>query len=333
MITIAINGFGRIGRLVLRAILRQHPDIRVAAINDLTDAKTLAYLFKYDSVHGVYEGEVSHSETSITVDGKEIRIFSEKDPEALPWYDLGVKIVIEATGVFNTKAGASKHLAAGAEKVILTAPGKDDVDATIVMGVNHTDLTSEHRIVSNASCTTNCLAPIVKVLHDNFGITGGLMTTIHSYTNDQKILDLPHRDLRRARAAALSMIPTSTGAAKAIGLVIPELKGKLDGLAVRVPTPDGSLVDLSVNLTREVNTEEIKAAMKTAAEGPMQGYLMYSEDPIVSVDVVGNTHSSIFDSLSVYTKGNMAKVLAWYDNEYGYSCRVVDLLKHMSELH
>ena len=333
MINIAINGFGRIGRLVLRAFLRQHQDIRVAAINDLTDAKTLAYLLKYDSVHGVYEGDVSHSENSITVDGKEIHIFSEKDPEALPWYDLGVKIVIEATGVFNTKAGASKHLAAGAEKVILTAPGKDDVDATIVMGVNHTDLSGEHRIVSNASCTTNCLAPIAKVLHDNFGIIGGLMTTIHSYTNDQKILDLPHRDLRRARAAALSMIPTSTGAAKAIGLVIPELKGKLDGLAVRVPTPDGSLVDLSVNLTREVNTEEIKAAMKTAASGPMKGYLMYSEDPIVSVDIVGNTHSSIFDSLSVYTKGNMAKVLAWYDNEYGYSCRVVDLLKYMSELH
>ncbi|MGB4309670.1 MAG: type I glyceraldehyde-3-phosphate dehydrogenase [Candidatus Cloacimonadaceae bacterium] len=333
MTTIAINGFGRIGRLVLRAILRQHPDIRVAAINDLTDAKTLAYLFKYDSVHGVYEGEVSHSENSITVDGKEIRIFSEKDPEALPWYDLGVKIVIEATGVFNTKAGASKHLAAGAEKVILTAPGKDDVDATIVMGVNHTDLTGEHRIVSNASCTTNCLAPIAKVLHDNFGIVGGLMTTIHSYTNDQKILDLPHRDLRRARAAALSMIPTTTGAAKAIGLVIPELKGKLDGLAVRVPTPDVSLVDLNVNLTREVNAEEIKAAMKTAAEGPMKGYLMYNEEPIVSVDIVGNTHSSIFDAPSVYTKGNMAKVLAWYDNEYGYSCRVVDLLKYMSELH
>ena len=333
MTTIAINGFGRIGRLVLRAILRQHPDIRVAAINDLTDAKTLAYLFKYDSVHGVYEGEVSHSENSITVDGKEIRIFSEKDPEALPWYDLGVKIVIEATGVFNTKAGASKHLAAGAEKVILTAPGKDDVDATIVMGVNHTDLTGEHRIVSNASCTTNCLAPIAKVLHDNFGIVGGLMTTIHSYTNDQKILDLPHRDLRRARAAALSMIPTTTGAAKAIGFVIPELKGKLDGLAVRVPTPDVSLVDLNVNLTREVNAEEIKTAMKTAAEGPMKGYLMYNEEPIVSVDIVGNTHSSIFDAPSVYTKGNMAKVLAWYDNEYGYSCRVVDLLKHMSEIH
>ncbi len=333
MTTIAINGFGRIGRLVLRAILRQHPDIRVAAINDLTDAKTLAYLFKYDSVHGVYEGEVSHSENSITVDGKEIRIFSEKDPEALPWYDLGVKIVIEATGVFNTKAGASKHLAAGAEKVILTAPGKDDVDATIVMGVNHTDLTGEHRIVSNASCTTNCLAPIAKVLHDNFGIVGGLMTTIHSYTNDQKILDLPHRDLRRARAAALSMIPTTTGAAKAIGLVIPELKGKLDGLAVRVPTPDVSLVDLNVNLTREVNAEEIKTAMKTAAEGPMKGYLMYNEEPIVSVDIVGNTHSSIFDAPSVYTKGYMAKVLAWYDNEYGYSCRVVDLLKYMSELH
>ncbi len=332
MITIAINGFGRIGRLVLRAIMRSHPDIRVAAINDLTDAKTLAYLFKYDSVHGVYEGEVSNSENSITIDGKEIRIFAEKEPEALPWYDLGVKTVIEATGAFNTKAGASKHLAAGAEKVILTAPGKDDVDATIVMGVNHTELSSEHRIVSNASCTTNCLAPIAKVLHDNFGLEGGLMTTIHAYTNDQKILDLPHKDLRRARAAAMSMIPTSTGAAKAIGLVIPELKGKLDGLAVRVPTPDGSLVDLSVNLSQEVSKEEINSAMKAAALGHMKGYLMYSEDPIVSIDIVGNPHSSIFDSLSTYTKGNMVKILSWYDNEWGYSCRVVDLLKYMSEL-
>ena len=332
MINIAINGFGRIGRLVLRAIMRQHPDIRVAAINDLTDAKTLAYLFKYDSVHGVYEGEVSHSENSISIDGKEIRIFAERDPETLLWYDLGVQIVIEATGVFNTKAGASKHLAAGAEKVILTAPGKDDVDATIVMGVNHTDLSSEHRIVSNASCTTNCLAPIAKVLHDNFGLIGGLMTTIHAYTNDQKILDLPHKDLRRARAAAMSMIPTSTGAAKAIGLVIPELKGKLDGLAVRVPTPDGSLVDLSATLAKEVSKEEINAAMKAAAEGPMKGYLMYSSDPIVSIDIVGNPHSSIFDSLSTYTKGNMVKILSWYDNEWGYSCRVIDLLKYMSEL-
>lgn len=332
MINIAINGFGRIGRLVLRAIMRQHPDIRVAAINDLTDAKTLAYLFKYDSVHGVYEGEVSHSENSISIDGKEIRIFAERDPETLLWYDLGVQIVIEATGVFNTKAGASKHLAAGAEKVILTAPGKDDVDATIVMGVNHTDLSSEHRIVSNASCTTNCLAPIAKVLHDNFGLIGGLMTTIHAYTNDQKILDLPHKDLRRARAAAISMIPTSTGAAKAIGLVIPELKGKLDGLAVRVPTPDGSLVDLSATLAKEVSKEEINAAMKAAAEGPMKGYLMYSSDPIVSIDIVGNPHSSIFDSLSTFTKGNMVKILSWYDNEWGYSCRVIDLLKYMSEL-
>ncbi|MDD3535599.1 MAG: type I glyceraldehyde-3-phosphate dehydrogenase [Candidatus Cloacimonetes bacterium] len=332
MTKVAINGFGRIGRLVLRALIKYYPELQVVAINDLTDAKTLAYLFKYDSVHKVFEGEVSHSEDSITVNGKVIKIYAEKDPENLPWMDLGVEYVIEATGKFNTKEQAGKHLKAGAKKVVLTAPAKDEVDATVVMGVNHKILKENDLIVSNASCTTNCLAPIVKVLHDRFGIEGGLMTTIHAYTNDQNILDLPHRDLRRARAAAMSMIPTTTGAAKAIGLVIPELMGKLDGLAVRVPTPDGSLVDLNVLLSRETTREEINQAMREAAETHMKGFLMYAEDPIVSIDIVGNPHSSIYDSGTTYVKDKMVKILAWYDNEWGYSVRVVDLLKYMTEL-
>lgn len=332
MTRVAINGFGRIGRLVLRAFLKYHPDIEVVAINDLTDAKTLAYLFKYDSVHKIFDGEVSHDEEHIIVNGKKIRIFAQKDPEALPWKDLAVEYVIEATGIFRTKEKAGKHLKAGARKVVLTVPAKDDVDATIVMGVNHRDLKASDVIVSNASCTTNCLAPVAKVLHDNFGIDNGLMTTIHSYTNDQNILDLPHSDLRRARAAAMSMIPTTTGAAKAIGLVIPELNGKLDGLAVRVPTPDGSLVDLCVNLNREASKEEINAAMKEAANSYLKGFLMYSDEPIVSIDIVGNPHSSIFDAGGTYVKGKMAKILSWYDNEWGYSCRVTDLVKYMSGL-
>ncbi len=332
MTKVAINGFGRIGRLVLRAFLKYHPDVEVVAVNDLTDAKTLAYLFKYDSVHKIFDGEVSHGENHITINGKDIKVFSQKDPEDLPWKDLGVEYVIEATGFFNTKEKASKHLKAGAEKVILTAPGKDDVDATIVMGVNHLNLKATDLIVSNASCTTNCLAPIVKVLHDKFGIVGGLMTTIHSYTTDQRILDLSHRDLRRGRAAAMSMIPTTTGAAKAIGLVIPELNGLLDGLAVRVPTPNGSLVDLTVTLKREANVDEINQAMKEAADSYLKGYLMYTDEPIVSIDVVGNSYSSVFDSGATYVKGNMAKILSWYDNEWSYSCRVADLLKYMSEL-
>lgn len=332
MTRVAINGFGRIGRLVLRAFLKYHPDIEVVAINDLTDAKTLAYLFKYDSVHKIFDGEVSHDEEHIIVNGKKIRIFAQKDPEALPWKDLAVEYVVEATGIFRTKEKAGKHLKAGARKVVLTVPAKDDVDATIVMGVNHRDLKASDVIVSNASCTTNCLAPVAKVLHDNFGIDNGLMTTIHSYTNDQNILDLPHSDLRRARAAAMSMIPTTTGAAKAIGLVIPELNGKLDGLAVRVPTPDGSLVDLCVNLNREASKEEINAAMKEAANSYLKGFLMYSDEPIVSIDIVGNPHSSIFDAGGTYVKGKMAKILSWYDNEWGYSCRVTDLVKYMSGL-
>ncbi|HPX58720.1 MAG TPA: type I glyceraldehyde-3-phosphate dehydrogenase, partial [Candidatus Cloacimonas acidaminovorans] len=319
MTNVAINGFGRIGRLVLRVILDSHPELNVVAINDLTDAKTLAHLFKYDSVHKIYPGNVSSEENYLVVNGKKFRIFAEKDPEVLPWKDLGVEFVIESTGIFTSKEKASKHLKAGAKKVILTAPAKDEVDATIVMGVNHTSLKAEHTIVSNASCTTNCLAPVAKVLQDKFGILNGLMTTIHSYTNDQRILDLPHNDLRRARAAAMSMIPTSTGAAKAIGLVIPELKGKLDGVAIRVPTPDGSLVDLCANLEVEVTKEEVNMAMKEAAETYLKGYLMYTEEPIVSIDIVGNSFSSIFDALITYTKGKMVKVFSWYDNEYGYS--------------
>ena len=332
MKNVAINGFGRIGRLVLRAILKYHPEINVVAINDLTDAKTLAHLFKYDSVHKIFDGDVSHTENSLVVNGRSIRIFAQKDPEALPWKDLGVEYVIESTGIFTTKEKASKHLKAGAKKVILTAPAKDEVDATVVMGVNHSILKPEHAIVSNASCTTNCLAPVAKVLQDKFGIVNAMMTTVHSYTNDQCILDLPHSDLRRARAASMSMIPTSTGAAKAIGLVIPELAGKMDGIAIRVPTPDGSLVDLCLNLEREATKAEINSAMKEAAEGYLKGYLQYTEEPLVSIDIVGNNHSSIFDALSTNVKGKLVKVFSWYDNEWGYSCRVVDLLDFMSKL-
>jgi len=332
MTNIAINGFGRIGRLVMRVILDSHPELNVVAINDLTDAKTLAYLFKYDSVHKIYPADISHTEDSIVINGKAIRIFAEKDPEGLPWKELGVELVVESTGFFTSKEKASKHLKAGAKKVILTAPAKDEIDATIVMGVNHKSLKPTDVIVSNASCTTNCLAPVAKVLQDKFGIVNGLMTTIHSYTNDQRILDQPHSDLRRTRAAAMSMIPTTTGAAKAIGLVIPELKGKFDGVAIRVPTPDGSLVDLCVNLEKEVSKEDVNAAMKEASETYLKGFLMYSTDPIVSIDIVGNPYSSIFDSLTTYTKGKLVKIFSWYDNEYGYSSRVVDLMEYMRKL-
>lgn len=332
MTNVAINGFGRIGRLVLRSFLNRYPDINVVAINDLTDAKTLAFLFKYDSIHKIFPGEISHTENSLVINGKSIRIFAERDPESLPWKELNVDLVIESTGIFTSKEKASKHLKAGAKKVVLTAPAKDAVDATIVMGVNHTILKASDLIVSNASCTTNCLAPVAKVLNDKFGIAEGIMTTVHSYTNDQRILDFPHSDLRRARAAAMSMIPTSTGAAKAIGLVIPELAGKLDGVAIRVPTPDGSLVDLAVNTVRPTTKEEVNAAIKEAAETYMKGYLQYSDEPIVSIDIVGNAHSSIFDSLITYVKGNMVKVFSWYDNEWGYSCRVTDLVDYMIKL-
>lgn len=327
---VAINGFGRIGRLVMRAILANHTDLmEIVAINDLTDAKTLAHLFKFDSVHKQYAGTVEAKENSIVIDGKEIHIYSEKSPEALPWGDLGVDLVFECTGIFRKREQCQMHINAGAKKVALSVPSKGDVDATIVLGVNDETLKDSHKIVSNASCTTNCLAPVAKVLHDNFTIKAGLMTTIHSYTNDQKILDLPHSDLRRARAAAVNMIPTTTGAAKAIGLVIPSLKGVLDGMAVRVPTPDGSLVDLTVTLEKKTSVEEINSLMKKAADNEMKGILEYSELPLVSTDIVGNPASSVFDSDLTSVKGDLVKIITWYDNEWGYSNRLAELGKKM----
>ncbi len=324
-VKVGINGFGRIGRLVFRRGL-ELGGIEFVGINDLTDAKTLAHLLKYDSVHGKFNGEVKVDGDSIVVNGQAIKITAIKDPAELNWGELGVDVVIESTGVFRTQEACEKHITAGAKKVILTVPAKGDIDATVVLGVNEEVITGDEKVLSNASCTTNCLAPLVKVLNDNFGVVKGLMTTVHSYTNDQRLLDLPHSDLRRSRSAALSIIPTSTGAAKAIGKVIPELNGKLDGMSLRVPTPDGSITDLVAELKKEVTAEEVNAAMKEAAEGSMKGILEYTEDPIVSADIIGNTHSSIFDSLSTMVQGNMVKVVSWYDNEYGYSCRVVDLL-------
>ncbi len=331
-IKVGINGFGRIGRLTYRALLNK-PNVEVVAINDLTDAKTLAHLFKYDSVHGRFNGEVAVDGDFLVINGNRMKVMAEKDPANLPWGSLGVEIVVECTGIFRTREKMTKHLTAGARKVVLSVPAdnKEDVDATIVLGVNDGTITPDMKLVSNASCTTNCLAPIAKVLHDNFGVVNGLMNTIHSYANDQIILDAPHKDLRRARAAAVSIIPTKTGAAKAIGLVVPELDGKMDGFAVRVPTPDGSLVDLTCELSREVTKDEIHAAMKAAANGPMKGILMYLDEPLVSCDIVGNTHSSIYDSgLTKVIGGNFVKVVAWYDNEYGYSCRLADLVTKMA---
>ncbi|TVQ93339.1 MAG: type I glyceraldehyde-3-phosphate dehydrogenase [Bacteroidetes bacterium] len=327
-IKVAINGFGRIGRLTLKAAL-DRSDMEIVAVNDLTDSKTLAHLLKYDSVHGKFPGTVEVDGDDLVVNGKKIKVYAERDPANIPWKEHGVDVVVEATGVFRTREKINLHLEAGAKKVVLCVPSKkaDDVDATVVLGVNDHDIKPEHKIYSNASCTTNCLAPFAKVLHDKFGIVRGLMNTIHSYTNDQIILDAPHSDLRRARAAAMSIIPTTTGAAKAVGLVIPELKGKLDGFAMRVPTPDGSVVDLTAELAREVTKEEINAAMKEAAEGPLKGILEYCTDPIVSTDVIGNTHSSVFDSIMTQViDGKFIKVLSWYDNEYGYANRVVDLV-------
>lgn len=334
MVKIAINGFGRIGRISFRNIQRKET-LEVVAINDLTDAATLAHLLKYDSVHGRFNGEVYADGDYLVVNGKKIRVYAEKDPENLPWKDLGIDIVIESTGIFRNKEKMGKHIKAGAKKVILTVPADkpEDVDATVVLGVNDEILTKEMTCISNASCTTNCLAPVAKVLHEKFGVVRGIMNTIHSYTNDQQILDLPHKDLRRARAAAVSIIPTSTGAAKAVGLVIPELKGKLDGLSMRVPTPDGSVVDLTVELSKSVTKEEINAAMKEAAEGKLKGILEYTEDPIVSCDIIGNPYSSIFDSkLTMVMEGNMVKVVSWYDNENGYSNRVCDLAEKLAKL-
>ncbi len=334
MAKVAINGFGRIGRMSFRELFSRGT-VEIVAINDLTSADTLAYLLKYDSVHGRFDAEVSADGEYLVVNGKRIRIYAEKDPENLPWKELGVDIVIESTGIFKNREKMSKHIKAGAKKVVLTVPSekKEDVDATVVLGVNDHVLTKDVQFVSNASCTTNCLAPVAKVLNDNFGIVRGLMNTVHSYTNDQKILDLPHSDLRRARAAAVSIIPTKTGAAKAVGLVLPELAGKLDGLAMRVPTPDGSVVDLTVELSKTVTKEEINAAMKKAAEGPMKGILEYSEENLVSIDIVDNKHSSIFDSkLTQVLDGNFVKVVSWYDNEKGYSTRICDLTEKMATL-
>ncbi len=334
MAKVAINGFGRIGRMSFRELFSRGT-VDIVAINDLTSADTLAYLLKYDSVHGKYQGDVKADGEYLVVDGKRIRIYAEKDPENLPWKELGVDIVIESTGIFKNREKMMKHINAGAKKVILTVPSekKEDVDLTVVLGVNDDKLTKDVQFVSNASCTTNCLAPIAKVLNDNFGIVRGLMNTIHSYTNDQKILDLPHSDLRRARAAAVSIIPTKTGAAKAVGLVLPELAGKLDGFAMRVPTPDGSVVDLTVELSKNVTKEEINAAMKKAAEGPMKGVLEYSEENLVSIDIVDNKHSSIFDSkLTQVLDNNFVKVVSWYDNERGYSTRICDLTEKMAKL-
>ncbi|MBU1851741.1 MAG: type I glyceraldehyde-3-phosphate dehydrogenase [Candidatus Omnitrophica bacterium] len=326
VVKVGINGFGRIGRNVFK-IIEKRDDMEVVSINDLTDAKTLAHLLKYDSVHGKFDGTVESEENGIVVDGREVQITSVKDPAQLGWGKLGVAVVIEATGVFRKKAQIEQHIAAGAKKVILTVPAKDEIDNMIVLGVNGEDLKDSDKIVSNASCTTNCLAPMVKVLNDTFGLKYGLMTTVHAYTNDQSILDLPHSDLRRARAAAESIIPTTTGAAAAVGKIIKELKGKLNGMAMRVPVKDGSVVDLVAELEKEVTIEEINAAMKKAAEGEMKGILEYTNDPIVSVDIIGNSHSCIFDSLATMTMNKtMVKVVGWYDNEWGYSNRVVDLI-------
>jgi glyceraldehyde 3-phosphate dehydrogenase len=330
-IRVGINGFGRIGRIVYR-IGHNDPNIEFVGINDLTNAKTLAHLLKYDSSQGRFPGSVEAGDGAIIVDGKEIKITAERDPANLPWGDLGVDVVLESTGVFRSRDKINLHLQAGARKVLLSVPSKsaDDVDATVVLGVNDDDLTADVKLVSNASCTTNCLAPMAKAVHDAIGIEEGLMTTVHGYTNDQNLLDLPHSDLRRARAAAVNIVPTSTGAAKAIGLVVPSLKGKMNGMALRVPIPVGSLVDLVCTLKRGASVEEINAAVRAAAEGSMKGVLEYSEDPLVSADIVGNPHSSIFDSLSTMKIGEkMVKLISWYDNEYGYSARCVDLMKKM----
>ncbi|WP_077613924.1 ArsJ-associated glyceraldehyde-3-phosphate dehydrogenase [Caenibacillus caldisaponilyticus] len=330
-VKVGINGFGRIGRNVFRAAL-DHPEVEIVAVNDLTDAKMLAHLLQYDSVHGKLPAEVGVDGNDLVVNGKKVKVLSERDPAQLGWGDLGVDIVVESTGRFTARKDAAKHLEAGAKKVVISAPAKEE-DITIVMGVNEDKYNpAEHHVISNASCTTNCLAPMAKVIHEKFGIRRGLMTTVHSYTNDQQILDLPHKDYRRARAAAQSIIPTTTGAAKAVALVLPELKGKLNGMAMRVPTPNVSIVDLVAELEKEVTVEEINAALKEAAEGELKGILGYSEEPLVSRDYNGNRLSSIVDALSTMViEGSLVKVVSWYDNETGYSNRVVDLVKYIAE--
>ncbi|MCL4492986.1 MAG: type I glyceraldehyde-3-phosphate dehydrogenase [Nitrospirae bacterium] len=330
-IRVAINGFGRIGRNFLRTS-KGHSGLEIVAINDLTDAKTLAHLLKYDSVHGIFDADVKAGDKGLVIDGKEIKVSAERAPENLPWKDMNVDVVIESTGFFTDRDKAAKHLDAGAKWVIISAPAKEP-DVTVCLGVNEDVLDpKQHKIISNASCTTNCLAPVAKVLHKEFGIIRGLMTTVHSYTNDQRILDLPHKDLRRARAAALSMIPTTTGAAKAVGLVLPELKGKLDGFAIRVTTPNVSVVDLVAELNKDASAEDVNAAMKKWSEGPMEGILQYVEEPLVSIDFNGNPHSSIFDSLMTKTiEKRMVKIISWYDNEWGYSSRLRDLVLLISK--
>ena len=331
MLKVGVNGFGRIGRNFLRASLESGANFEIVAINDLTDNATLAHLLKYDSILGRLNKPVTHTDTTITVAGKTITVSAERDPANIPWGKLGVDVVVESTGIFTKAADAQKHISAGAKKVVISAPASD-VDITIVMGVNHEKYDSaKHNIISNASCTTNCLAPMAKVLNDEFGIVRGLMTTIHAYTNDQVILDFPHKDLRRSRAAALSIIPTSTGAAKAISLVIPELKGKLDGFAMRVPVPTGSATDLTVELAKEVTVEQINAAIKKASEGSLKGYLTYTEDPIVSADIVTDPASCIFDAGLTKVIGTQVKVVGWYDNEWGYSNRLVDLIQYIGK--
>ncbi len=331
-IRVGVNGFGRIGRLVVRRVLEQAGELEVVAVNDLTDSATLAHLFKYDSVHGTYPGQVDPSGDGLTVDGREVRVFSERDPSTLPWGRLGVDVVVESTGRFTGREGAGKHLEAGARKVVISAPGKGD-DLTVVMGVNQDRYDpDEHHIISNASCTTNCLAPVAKVLLDELGLRRGFMTTIHAYTNDQSVLDSPHKDLRRARAAAVSMIPTTTGAARATALVIPELKGRLDGGAIRVPTADVSLVDLVAEVDQETDVEAVNDLFRRKSEGELKGILGVSDEPLVSVDYVGNPLSSVVDLLSTNVmEGRMVKVLSWYDNEWGYACRVVDLTRYVGE--
>jgi glyceraldehyde 3-phosphate dehydrogenase len=333
MVKVGVNGFGRIGRNVVRAALEKKYDIEFVGVNDLTGAATLAYLLKYDSVHKTIPNQVTHGETSISIDGRELRVFSSPDPADIPWGDIGVEIVVESSGRFTSKDKASRHLKKSVETVIISAPSKD-ADATFCMGVNENDYDpAKHKIISNASCTTNCLAPVAKVLHQKFGITMGIMTTIHSYTNDQEILDLPHKDLRRGRAAALSMIPTSTGAAQAVGLVLPELKGKFDGISVRVPTPNVSLVDLTFQTEKETSVDEINQVVREAADGELQGILAYSDEQLVSIDFNHNPHSSIVDT--TFTRSvnpKMHKILAWYDNEWGYSNRILDLIAHVARV-
>lgn len=331
-IRVGINGFGRIGRLVFRE-LKARKGFDVVAVNDLTDAPTLGHLLRYDSTHGRYPGAVEVTADGFVVEGDAVKVLSEKDPAKLPWGDLGAEIVVESTGVFRSAEQCGLHLKAGAGKVLLTVPAKGSVDATVVMGVNHDTLKAGHRIVSNASCTTNCLAPMAKVLHETFGIVRGMMTTVHSYTNDQRLLDFPHKDLRRARSAAANIIPTTTGAAKAIGQVIPALAGKMDGVALRVPTPNGSITDLVAQVAKPATREAVNEAMKAAAEGALRGILEYTEDPVVLQDVVGHPASCLFDAgATMVLDGSLVKVFGWYDNEWGYSCRCVDLIKLMAKL-